>query len=92
MPVAVARLFEMPGPDTSTPADMDLAWQANCLIIGLGATPLVGWLVWPAPMEEPVPLFEADPFEGVSCRLDGWPLMLLLDITSAVEAGEALEI
>ena len=42
IPVLGARWLEMPGTGTTTPADIDLAWHANCRIIGFGG----GWPAW----------------------------------------------
>lgn len=85
----------MPGTGTTTPADIDFVWQANCRIIGCGGA--CGWLwLWLecAEAENSGPLSGEVLVLGVSCLLVGIcePCKLLLDITRAVEAGEAREV
>lgn len=80
-------MFDIPGTETTTPADMDFVWHANWRAIGFGGP---WWLLPEFPFEEdPVPLL--DEVFGVNCLLAGWALMLFCETTKAVEAGEARE-
>lgn len=78
-------MLEMPGTGTTTPADMDLVWQVKWRIMGFG-----GCIGCAAEfVDELVPLLEFSDEFGVSWRLFDLAWMLLLDMTSAVLAGEA---